>query len=120
MSLDDTFNRNKESVQAMSQPDAATDKMIDALMEEDRNFHNSEHETRKKLLKTAWCVAGGLGFVCAVQGLALAVMMPLKQTEPILINTYKDGHAEVIRDFSQPLVFEAAVDEYFLREYVTN
>lgn len=118
--LNETFKHNKESFQAMSEPDAATDKAIDSLMAEARNFHNSAHETRKKLLKGAWGVAGGLGVVCVVQAIALAVMMPLKRTEPILITAFKDGHADIVRDFSQPLIFEAAVDEYFLREYVTN
>lgn len=114
------YERNKEQFQAMSAQDAATDKAIDLLMQEAQNFHNSKHETRKRLLKMAWCVAGGLGVVCVVQAFALAVMMPLKRTEPILITAFKDGTAEVVRDFSQPLIFEDAVDEYFLKEYVTN
>lgn len=118
--LDNLFDQNKQNYHAVSQPDAATDKAIDMMMEEAKSFHNSKHETRKKLLTVAWCVAGGLGFIALTQAVALTVLMPLKRTEPILITTYKDGHAEIIRDFSQPLVFEESVDEYFLREYVTN
>jgi len=118
--LNKVYERNKESFLALSEPDAATDKAIDILMDEARSFHDSKHQTRKKLLKMAWAVAGGLGVVCISQAVALAVLMPLKRTEPILITAFKDGTAEVVRDFSQPLIFEEAVDEYFLREYVTN
>lgn len=118
--LQKVYDGNKESFKAMSETDAATDKAIDMLMEEAKSFHNSKHETRKKLLVVAWCVAGGLAVVSVAQAVALAVMMPLKRTEPILITAFKEGGAEIIRDFSQPLVFEDAVDEYFLREYVTN
>lgn len=118
--LVEAFERNKESHAATSGPDVATDRAIDAMLEESINFHNSKHVTRKRLLVGAWAVAGGLLLVCIVQAIALAVLMPLKTTEPILITTYKDGYSEIIRDFSQPLEFEETVDEYFLREYVTN
>lgn len=114
------FNRAKETHQAIMQPDAATDRAIDQMLSEAKAFHESRHKTRKRLLKVAWTVAGGLGGVCVVQAIALAVMMPLKQTEPIMITTYKDGYAEVIRDFSDAIRFEKEVDEYFLKEYVTN
>jgi len=118
--LNKLYQRNQEIFQAVSEPDAATDKAIDRLMDEARSFHDSRHETRKKLLKMAWGVAAGLGVVCIAQAIALAVLMPLKRTEPILITAFKDGTAEVVRDFSKPLVFEESVDEYFLREYVTH
>lgn len=118
--LEAVYSSNKERFQATSETDAATDKAIDMLMEEARSFHNSKHETRKKLLVMAWAVAGVLAFVTIAQAIALAVLMPLKRTEPLLITTYKDGSANIVRDFSQPLVFEKEVDEYFLKEYVTR
>lgn len=114
------FERSKETFETANQPDAKTDAAIDLLLKEAQEFQNSRHETRKKLLRVAWTVAGGLGSVCLIQGIALAVLMPLKQTEPIMITAYKDGYAEVIRDFSDPLRFEKEVDEYFLKEYVTK
>lgn len=118
--MQEHFERAKETHSVVMQPDAATDRAIDQMLQEAREFQNSRHVTRKRLLKIAWTVAGGLGAVCVVQAVALAVMMPLKQTEPIMITTYKDGYAEVIRDFSDPVRFPQEVDTYFLKEYVTN
>ena len=118
--VDEMLERNKENHEALSSPDPVTDKAIDVLLEEIKDFQESKHVTRKRLLKVAWTVAGGLGGVAIAQAVALAVLMPLKQTEPIMLEVHKEGHVNVIRDFNQVVDFPNHVDEYMLREYVTQ
>lgn len=115
--LKSQFEKNKSKNQIVGE-DAHLGKAIDILLDEAKQFQESAHVTRGRLLKFAFGLAGVLALVAISEAIALAVMMPLKQIQPVLVKTYPDGYAEVVRDFSDSLTFDKEVDEYFLKEYV--
>lgn len=114
--LKEKFEKEREA----SELSDRKDKALDFLFSQAASFEESKHKVRARLLKGSYFLLGALTLTTISLALAIVIMMPLKQTEPILVKTYKDGYAEVIRDFSEPLNFEKEVDEYFLREYVTK
>lgn len=117
--LQELFEKNK-SKSDLLESNAAVDRALDNLLKEAASFQESKHVQRGRILKVAFGLVGVLAVVAVLEAVALAVMMPLKQIQPLMITTYKDGYAEVIRDFSDTLVFDKEVDEYFLKEYVST
>lgn len=117
--LQSLFEKNKEKLSSLDS-NASVDKALDSLLKEAASFQESKHVQRGRLLKVAFGLVGVVAVIAVLEAVALAVMMPLKQIQPLMITTYKDGYAEVIRDFSETLTFEKEVDEYFLKEYVST
>lgn len=117
--LDKMFEENKRQ-NVVNEKHAGVDKAIDALLHEAASFQESKHQLRGRILKVAWFLVGGLSVSTVSLAVAIAVMMPLKQIQPMMVRTFDDGYAEVIRDFSEGIQFEAEVDEYFLKEYVST
>lgn len=117
--LDKIFEDNKKQ-NVVNEKHAGVDKAIDALLHEVASFQESKHQQRGRVLKIAWFLVGGLGVTTVSLAVAIAVMMPLKQIQPMMVRTFEDGYAEVIRDFSEGIKFDAEVDEYFLKEYVST
>jgi len=117
--LKNRFEENKKHNQ-YNQNHASVDKAIDVLLKEATSFQESKHVLRARLLKVSFAVVGVLGAVCVMLAIAIITMMPLKQIQPLIVTTYKDGYAEVQRDFDETLNFEKEVDEYFLKEYVAT
>lgn len=113
------FEKNKTQDQVID-ADHGVDRAVDFLIKEAVKFEESQHINRLRLVKLGFGISGVLAATTISLAVAIAIMMPLKQTEPIMIKSYEDGYAEVIRDFSNPLSFDKEVDEYFIKEHVTT
>lgn len=117
--LEKIFEENKKQ-NTVNENHAGVDKAIDTLLKEVASFQESKHIQRGRLLKVSWFLVGGLGVATVALAVALAVLMPLKQIQPMMVRTFENGYAEIIRDFSEGINFETEVDEYFLKEYVST
>lgn len=115
--MNEHFEKNK-SQNVIDDRHQAVDKAVDNLLQQTIEFHESEHKQRKVLLKVTIGIAALFATFTAILVVAIMIMMPLKQTEPVLITVYEDGHAEIVRDFSKAISFPELVDEKFLSEYV--
>ncbi len=117
--LEKTFDENKKQ-NAVNEKHAGVDKAIEVLLNEVASFQESKHIQRGRILKVAWFLVGGLATSTVALAVALAVLMPLKQVQPMMVRIFENGYAEIIRDFSEGINFETEVDEYFLKEYVAT
>lgn len=115
--LNEHFEKNK-SQNVIDDRHQSVDKAVDNLLQQTIEFHESKHKQRKALLKITIGIAALFAAFTAILIVAIMIMMPLKQTEPLLVTVYKDNHAEIVRDFSKPISFPALVDEKFLSDYV--
>lgn len=72
--------------------------------------------------RLAWCAAAGASGLAALSTVAVAVLTPLKTTEPFVIRVDRStGQVDVVRSLSSPdgpVRHDEAVSKYFLARYV--
>lgn len=80
----------------------------------DRITHLEQSEKR------AWWVAGGAGLVAAISVFAVAVLAPLKTTEPFLLRVNNaTGAVDIVTTLKNTQeTYDEAINKYFVRKYV--
>lgn len=86
------------------------------------DFEASKEALYIRSERRAWRVAGGAGALCLLLGGALVGLTPLKTVEPYTISVDKNtGQTEiltVLRDGTQAIPAQRALDEYWISNYI--
>lgn len=91
------------------------------LIRESASFEKSKSAWQKRLMQAALIIAGISVFLNIVQGVAIAMLTPLKTVEPYLLYVDKTtGQAEVRQPLDKSLpTYGEEVDKFFIADYIT-
>lgn len=122
--LNPMFAEGRNSLTPKGTSDAAdkllVKKEVDRMMKEAANFKKSKASLLKTGMFIAFGVAGASVVLNMIQGIALAVMMPMKTVEPFLLMVDKEsGHVSIMQPLSDPLpTYGKVLDDHHLRTFV--
>lgn len=93
---------------------------IGAYLKEAKSWETSAMEAKAKSERRAWLVAIGASAIALSQGLAIAMLTPLKTVEPLVIRVDKStGIVDQVNTIVDGKTnYEEALNKYFLQKYV--
>lgn len=117
--LDIALEDNKSKAQARYSK--SDNKPVDVFLNQIRAFEEDRVSLAKQSAKTAWKVATGFGLLAVLSVGAIAVMMPLKHTEPYLLKVDNvTGYTDVVKPLTDAkgVSYGEVLDKYWLNQFI--
>lgn len=86
-----------------------------------KSFETQVYAENEKSKKIAWRVAGGASLLALCMGVAISVLVPLKEKELAIVSVgEKTGRSELITQVKQEKILQSeALGRYFVSTYIT-
>lgn len=94
---------------------------IKEITETAKSFETQVYAENEKSKKIAWRVAGGASLLALCMGVAISVLVPLKEKELVIVSVgEKTGRSELVTQVKQEKILQSeALGRYFVSTYIT-